>query len=248
MFLEAAVTEPSNEGDIVAETTQTEAVSRRNDRLEKHDLKKLTVSFSDITVREFPITFGDNPATPIGPPLTIEWEYQSEKTVSVAEYEEMRPKRRRGDEMIIPSKDRHGMLMKAGFSRSEIVKLTKDVNIARQRHKRTAQTLDLAGLQLLSEGLTKNAMNLLSFGRSKRKERSLHQKFLANRTPMEEPVNTEPESSSFAKSSIKSSPRITAADLEAPTLSTLTLSNASVETDDDEEDEVDDDRGDVFDC
>ena len=188
---------------VAEETTQStkEVRSRRKDRLEKQHRE---VSFSDITVREYPITFGDNPATPIGPPLTIEWEYQSEMTVSVDDYEDGRPPRRCGQEMIIPSSGRHEMLMNAGFSRGEITSLTKDVNVARQRRKRTLQTLGLSGVQLLSEGLTKNAMNFLSFGRSKRKERSLLKPFRSSRTLMVNPIKTEPGASTVKASEMSS--------------------------------------------
>jgi hypothetical protein len=138
---------------------------------------KLTVRFSTITVRDYPRSIGDNPASSCGPSISMGWEHESELSVPIDEYEENRGPRRRGREMIIPVQLREEILRNAGYSRAEIMKCTRDINIARGQRRRTYDTLHLQSLQLLTERITRKAWNVLTLGERKRKERAIIQEF-----------------------------------------------------------------------
>jgi hypothetical protein len=137
----------------------------------------LSVGFADITVREYPMTIGDNPSPMRGPSLSIEWKHQVEHTLSIDDYETMRPDRRTSREMMIPLSTREQILKRAGFARKEIIKLTRPVNIARHQRKSTNATFDLRPLHEVGEKVSRTAINILTLGRRKRNERKLLQPF-----------------------------------------------------------------------
>jgi hypothetical protein len=138
---------------------------------------KLTVRFSTITIRDYPRSIGDNPASSCGPSISMGWEHESEVSVPIDAYEENRGPRRRGREMIIPVQLREEILRNAGYSRAEIMKCTRDINIARGQRRRTYDTLHLQSIQLLTERITRKAWNVLTLGEHKRKERAILQEF-----------------------------------------------------------------------
>jgi hypothetical protein len=131
------------------------------------------VRFGHVSIRQYPVIVGDNPAVSGGPPLSIGWEYDDEVTLDVVEYEEQRPPRRKGREMLVPTDVRTDRLREAGYSRAEIVALTKPVNLARSQRRRTLDTLHLQPLYQLHEKLSRKTFSLLTGGRRKKSERHL---------------------------------------------------------------------------
>lgn len=87
----------------------------------------------------------DNPGTPFGPPLAVAWEQQASYEFNLEEYEATKPAGRTKSECSLPPSVRTEILRRSGYSRMEIVQLTKPVNIVRARRKATAQSLRLAG-------------------------------------------------------------------------------------------------------
>lgn len=146
---------------------------RRASRLQRHgiSLAEVKVGFSTLTIREHPVTIGDNPGGVIGPPLAIEWEHEHEVAVAVDEYEKLRPPRRHGREMIIPKAAREDLLRKSGLTRSDIIKGTKPVNIARAQRRRTQEMQGLSSVEEIGQSLTRKAKNLFSLGSRKRNEK-----------------------------------------------------------------------------
>jgi hypothetical protein len=132
---------------------------------------KANVTFTDITIREYPYEIGDNPSSFSGPPISIQWEYQNEQTVSIDQYETMAPTRRKGREMLLPADIRTKLLRETGYSLLQIRKETRNVNIARQQRRRTLAQLEMEHVHELSEKITRSTLNVLSFGMRKRKEK-----------------------------------------------------------------------------
>ena len=155
---------------------------RRRERLKEHgiELEDVRVGFSDIFIREYPITIGDNPGGLCGPPLTIEWQHQAENRLAVDDYEKSRPNRRRGREMIMPSNLRVDLLKGGGFSRGEIAVLTRSVNISRTQRRRTIQTLHLAPFQEISEAICRTTSNMFSLGRRKRRQKAFLKPYISS--------------------------------------------------------------------
>lgn len=129
------------------------------------------VIFGTISVREYPIIPGDNPGGQKGVPLTIDWEHQREKTVKLDKYEESRPKRRSGDEFIIPPDVRREMLRKSGHSLVEIQKYMKKANIIRNQRKSTVGLSHMFAMSETKERLTRGLSNMTCRKRQKEKER-----------------------------------------------------------------------------
>uniref|UniRef100_A0A7S1URQ9 Uncharacterized protein n=1 Tax=Grammatophora oceanica TaxID=210454 RepID=A0A7S1URQ9_9STRA len=145
------------------------------------------VSFGHVEIREHPIVPGDNPGGFHGPPLSIDWVHQTSEVMKIDDYEKERPPRRMGSQMNIPSTVRHEMLLNNGYTSSEIQRAMKHVNIARNRRKRTIETLQLRPLHEALEKMSRGTNNFL-FGRGrKQKERQyIHDAMIVHGTSLAE--------------------------------------------------------------
>jgi hypothetical protein len=131
------------------------------------------VQFTTVTIRDFPRSIGDNPASSSGASVSIAWKHEREHTIQIDDYENSRGPRRQGREMILPPQLREDLLRQAGYSRAEIVRVIRDLNIVRGQRRRTYETLHLLPFQALSEKITRKAWNILTMGEFKRKERAI---------------------------------------------------------------------------
>jgi hypothetical protein len=137
------------------------------------DKSQKSVTFADVKVREYPICLGDNPGVMVGAPLSLSWEFQYEGQLSLDDYETSRPDRRRSDELRIPSFVRETMLKNSGYSRTEIQRGVRDVNVAKNRRKRTNETYRLHGAQEVAERLVRGTLNATVRRTKKKQEREL---------------------------------------------------------------------------
>lgn len=78
------------------------------------------VRFGHLTITEFPIILGDNPAVTSGAPITIDWAPQGEYGFSINAYEQCKPKRRRRRKLLISVSNRAILLLAAGYSIDDI--------------------------------------------------------------------------------------------------------------------------------
>ena len=129
------------------------------------------VNFDVVRIHEHPILLGDNPGGLRGPPLTLDWHAQATFEMTVDDYESRRPVRRTKEECAMPVSARMEILREFGYSRREIVALTKPVNQARARRKATAQAWRLAYVEELVESVARKTKNVLTLGQRKRQER-----------------------------------------------------------------------------
>jgi hypothetical protein len=150
------------------------------------------VEFTTVTIREYPITIGDNPASRTGISISIEWDHDSEVTLDVTAYEGERPPRRTGREMIIPPDVRTERLRAMGFTREEIVRKTRPINISRGQRQRTCETLHLESVHLLTENFARHYRNVLTLGQTEKRQRQFLEKFTntAKKETPEERVET----------------------------------------------------------
>ena len=169
---------------ILLVKTQSEALLTTNDdsyslfRATRRRRRKVLidggVSFGTCEIREYPMTLGDNPGGNWGPPLTISWDFQNTVIMKVDEFEAEHPPRRASSQIIIPTKLREDILMNAGFTRGEIQAGLKQVNLNRNRRKRTIELLHLTMLQEVAEKAARTASNLLF----RRRKKLLEQMYL----------------------------------------------------------------------
>ena len=159
--------------DIVVSSSSSDAENDDDNNSQSNELSHKSVTFTDVEVREYPICLGDNPSVLIGAPLTIAWEAQSEGKLSIDDYETSRPDRRCSEELRIPSFVREEMLRNNGYSRMDIQRGVKDVNVARNRRKRTNETHRLHRAQEVAERLVRGTLNATIRRNKKKQEREL---------------------------------------------------------------------------
>lgn len=99
-----------------------------------------TVSFSSLSIREYPPAISDNPSCSFGPPVQLDWDYEAEETHPIDHYEESRQPRRTSHDLVLSYYDRRFLLIKqAGYSRREIKEAMKEA----ERVKRERMVTDL---------------------------------------------------------------------------------------------------------
>ena len=118
-----------------------------------------SVSFGDLEIRSYNMTVGNTP-TPNGVPLSLDWEYDPEATLTtdVDTYEFNRGERRSKHEMFVPNQYRVYLLMKdAGLSRREIRAAIEDSQRAFKNRQKTVKNLKM---QPVEEALEKTKKSI----------------------------------------------------------------------------------------
>lgn len=116
-----------------------------------------TVSFSSLSIREYPPAISDNPSCSFGPPVQLDWEYEAEQTHPIDLYEKCRQPRRASHDLLLSYYDRRFLLIKqAGYSRKEVTEAVK----AAERVKRERMLTDLF---LPAQALDETVENFLDF-------------------------------------------------------------------------------------
>jgi len=102
---------------------------------------KKSVRFDTLEMRQYPIILGNNPAVSMGPPLTIDWEYDIVGKVSLDEYEEGRGDRRNKEQMMIPVRIREDWLREAGYSRGDMTDAIKEAVVDKKSRNASSQKI-----------------------------------------------------------------------------------------------------------
>lgn len=147
----------------------TDARARRAERTKKRvgSIENLAVSFDKVIIREYPICLGNNPSVSRGPPLTIDWDPMTHLEFDFLQLQDAKMPSRGQAEMFVPLFVRERMLKNAGYSRKEIMKMVKDVNISRIQRRKTIANLKYHKLEL---GVEKVKRKLTKVFRSKEKD------------------------------------------------------------------------------
>jgi hypothetical protein len=123
----------------LAKNTTVKCCESTADRAECPE-KQCIVSFADqITIYEFPITIGDNPAVSAGCPITIGWKHQKKETRNLEFYEYVRRSERKADrqKLKIPVDKRGQLLLRSGYSIERIARATLKAEKAKEERMET---------------------------------------------------------------------------------------------------------------
>lgn len=66
----------------------------------------LSVSFGDVEIRKYRRILGDHPDVSVGPPISLDWDYNTCRRLSLDKYESCRKNRRHGSELIMSNTQR----------------------------------------------------------------------------------------------------------------------------------------------
>jgi hypothetical protein len=103
------------------------------------DPHHFTVQFDKITVREYGIILGDNPACRNGPSVSIGWEYDEFPEILVDDFESIREGNRRTKRgMLMDRTYRVKLLKRLGYADNEIIEA---VRVNKKVHQARLQTL-----------------------------------------------------------------------------------------------------------
>ena len=135
--------------------TNTESLSESSEKLKRN------VSFSNIHVRDYNLTIGDNPSTLYGTPIQLDWKFVEQEPVDLDSYEGERPRRRTIRQMHINSFQRAHILRAYQHTNEEIKNAKRDASKARRQRSVTLHTLPLMKLEDIAESIGRKARRLV---------------------------------------------------------------------------------------
>lgn len=124
---------------------------------------KTSVIFTEVKVRRYDIVIGDNPSVTMGPPLSIGWEFESESSFNIDEFEECRGVRRSSAEMVMPRAVREELLLSNGFTKKEIMEVVKEVAKCKNNRQLTVENMKFEPVELKIENCKRSLRRALSF-------------------------------------------------------------------------------------
>ena len=122
---------PASFDEVIVDTTRTSNIYTKT-------TPKKSVSFHQVSIREYPRTIGDNPEVGLGCPIGLSWEYHELATKDVDAYESSRGQRKSSTQMRLHPTTRHRMMLAAGASKEEIKAATKEAAKVQRRRVCTA--------------------------------------------------------------------------------------------------------------
>ena len=118
---------------------------------------KPSVSFTNLEIREYDMTLGDNPSCSYGPPVSLGWDYRDAEVVPVEKYERARAKkcpRRSTRQLVLSHNVRKYLLLKtAGYSKAELREAMKEVERIKNQRAITDLLLPASKLDEVMEGV-----------------------------------------------------------------------------------------------
>jgi len=141
----ARPTQPFKSRAILKQSTYgtTATTNHRQQNTTKKTAKiKSCASFSTLEIREYQITLGNNPGGYQGPPISLDWNHDDEKTIrmSLDEYEMNRLPRRDENDMYLPECLRRWKLLENGISMKAMQKATKAAEATRRQRRNTIES------------------------------------------------------------------------------------------------------------
>lgn len=105
-------------------------------------LKRASVKFTTLRVREYDIILGDNPACTSGPPISIGWDYTEHPPLKVDSFESIRQRRTNlKRDLLLSREKREKILKRLGVSEAEIADAVRRNNKLRSQRRQTLNNM-----------------------------------------------------------------------------------------------------------
>ena len=121
---------------------------------------KKSVRFSSVFIREYPMILGDHPAAINGPPVTIDWNYHLEKSVTVEKH--VSSPRRTRDQLLMPPSYRKKVIHKAGYSLRDITKVMSETKRFNSQRTTSIKLLGIIPRELINKSLSRRLKKVFS--------------------------------------------------------------------------------------
>jgi hypothetical protein len=124
---------------------------KQDDSMKSQESK--SVQFSTIEVRDYWQCLGDHPDVNYGAPVSLDWDYQSEHSYDIEEYEQISGAKEKKDyqQMTFMAFEREYILRKLGYSKEEIQSRSKSVKKDRKKRSQTRRTMIFEPFMIISE-------------------------------------------------------------------------------------------------
>jgi hypothetical protein len=127
-------------------------------------------SFSEVTIYEFHISMGNNPAVREGCPVALGSKCIHKEIVDIDTYEMVREgKRRKSKNLYLPVEDRAAMLLSRGYSLDKIVKTVMEVE---EIKKSRTESLKINGWQRMNIAIDAAGKTLRKLVNNDKKDKS----------------------------------------------------------------------------
>jgi hypothetical protein len=183
----------------------------------KFTRREPAVGFTTIEIRQYERILGDNPSCSSGPPVTIDWEYDKNKTAVhlIDEYEFRRNKCRDDTEMILTRAERERILIDLGYSRRKIAVAVRENVKLKKKRRQTVNNLPISSIEEMLEGASRKISRILT---KRRGSKYLYRQWKGSID--EDPHEHESASSSTRRSSLKRHSLTTGTDRQSEIFST----------------------------
>eukprot|EP00545_Synedropsis_sp_CCMP1620_P015118 CAMPEP_0119020582 /NCGR_PEP_ID=MMETSP1176-20130426/24360_1 /TAXON_ID=265551 /ORGANISM="Synedropsis recta cf, Strain CCMP1620" /LENGTH=142 /DNA_ID=CAMNT_0006975033 /DNA_START=37 /DNA_END=465 /DNA_ORIENTATION=- len=124
---------------------------------------KREVSFSEVQVRGYEQTIGDNPSVSYGTPISLDWKYEEREPLSLDDYETKRPTAQRRDMrgMMLNYYQRNELLSRNGFSEKELQAAKKQAEKLQRQRGLTKLLLPVIKLEDMAESAVRKTKRAL---------------------------------------------------------------------------------------
>jgi hypothetical protein len=122
------------------------------------------VSFNTITVREYGMILGEHPWCSFGPPVQMDWPYNELPTLDIDVYEALarRSGRRTPQDFVLPYYKRKHLLLRAGYSKQELMEATRHANKTKRLRAATRSLLFFSKLEEALQSAKRKVQRLVS--------------------------------------------------------------------------------------
>lgn len=123
---------------------------------------KKRVRFDVVQVREHDTVLDNNPSCSEGPAIALGWVKTFETTFPIDEFDHAKKHRRYHDDLVLSKHTREGILIKSGYTKTDMAKSTRNIIKARNQRRRTVQSVGVQNLEYAMQRVGRRFKVLLS--------------------------------------------------------------------------------------